>query len=46
MLGLFVAEVVVSIGVAGVLSIAMVGELFAAPVRSTGSRCQPAWRRH
>jgi MHS family proline/betaine transporter-like MFS transporter len=35
-LGLFVAQVVVSIGVAGVLSIAMVGELFAAPVRSTG----------
>ena len=30
------AEVVISVGVAGVLSIAMVGELFAAPLRSTG----------
>ena len=35
-LGLFVAEVVISVAVAGVLSIAMVGELFAAPLRSTG----------
>jgi MFS transporter, MHS family, proline/betaine transporter len=35
-LGLLLAQVVVSIAVAGVLSMAMVGELFAAPVRSTG----------
>ena len=35
-LNLFMAEVVISVAVAGVLSIAMVGELFAAPLRSTG----------
>ena len=35
-LGLFVAEVVIALAVGGVLSIAMVGELFPAPVRSTG----------
>ena len=34
--GLFLAEFVISVAVAGVLSMAMVGELFPAPVRSTG----------
>ena len=35
-LGLFLAGVVISVAVGGVLSMAMVGELFPAPVRSTG----------
>ncbi len=35
-LGLFVAEAFIALAVGGVLSIAMVGELFPAPVRSTG----------
>ncbi len=35
-LNLFIAEVIISVAVGGVLSIAMVGELFPAPVRSTG----------
>lgn len=35
-LSLFLAEFVIAMAVAGVLSIAMVGELFPAPVRSTG----------
>jgi MFS transporter, MHS family, proline/betaine transporter len=36
LLGLFVAQLVIGMAVAGVLSIAMLGELFAAPIRSTG----------
>jgi MFS transporter, MHS family, proline/betaine transporter len=35
-LGLFIAQVVISVAVGGVLSMAMVGELFPASVRSTG----------
>ena len=35
-LGLFLAEVIISVAVGGVLSMAIVGELFPAPVRSTG----------
>ena len=36
LLGLFVAELLIGVAVAGVLSFAMLGELFEAPVRSTG----------
>jgi MHS family proline/betaine transporter-like MFS transporter len=36
LVSLFVAEALVSVAVAGVLSVAMLGELFAVPVRSTG----------
>ena len=36
LVSLFVAEALVGVAVAGVLSVAMLGELFAVPVRSTG----------
>jgi MFS transporter, MHS family, proline/betaine transporter len=36
LVSLFVAEALVGVAVAGVLSVAMLGELFAAPLRSTG----------
>ena len=36
LLGLVLAQVVIGMAVAGVLSIAMLGEAFPAPVRSTG----------
>lgn len=35
-LGMFVAQLVIAAAVAGVLAVAMVGELFPAPLRSTG----------
>lgn len=35
-LGLFLAQVLISVAIGGVISTAMVGELFPAPVRSTG----------
>jgi MFS transporter, MHS family, proline/betaine transporter len=36
LVSLFVAEALVGVAVAGVLSVAMLGELFTVPVRSTG----------